>query len=163
MNDLILAIIISASGYGAFLAIGIGCLIWYNIWNRKNMERNFETNEAFSARLEKPEVQLESGTTSWDGSSVHHSTLGSLGPHGSMGVFGRLFHARRQRHRASSLPSLSESAINDIFQGRRRSTQTTSTLVEDANRNDMRLAAGGQQLTRAPRRRSVDSRDSWEL
>lgn len=163
MNDLIIAIIIGASGYGAFLAIGIGCLIWYNIWNRKNMEREFETNEAFSARLEKPEAWLEGGTTSYDGSSRGHSTLGSQGPRGSTGALGRLSYARSQRHRASSLPSLSESAINDIFQGRRKSTQTMSTPVEDANRNNIGLAVGGQQSTRAQRRGSVDCRDSWEL
>lgn len=165
MNEFITAIILSASGYGAFLAIGVGCLIWYNIWNRKKMEREFETYEAFSARLEKPEARLESGMSSWDGLSVSRSALDALASRGSAG---RPSVARSQRHRASSTPSLSESAINDIFQGRRKSTQTTSTLVETAGRNNMGLAVGGQAATRAPRtgaerRRSVDSRDSWEL
>lgn len=163
MNELITAIILSASGYGAFLAVGIGCLIWYNIWNRKNMVREFETNEAFSARLEKPEARLESGMMSWDGSSLGHSTMDSLGSRGLIAALGRSSYARSQRRRASSTPSLSQSAIHDIFQGKRRSTQTTSTLVEDAGKNNVGLDAGGQVPTRAERRRSVDSRDSWEL
>lgn len=159
MNDFITAIILSASGYGAFLAIGIGCLIGYNIWNRKNMERKFETNEAYSARLEKPEARLESGMMSWDGTSQAHSAFNSMGS---------LSYARGQRHRASSTPSLTESAINDIYQGRRRSTQTSSTLVEAAGRNKIGNAVRGQESTRvqrtgAERRGSVGSRDSWEL
>lgn len=168
MNEFITAIILSASGYGAFLAIGVGCLIGYNIWNRKNMEREFETNEAFSARLEKPEARLESGMMSWDGSSLGRSAVDSLGSRDSTGSFGRLPYDRSQRHRASSTPSMSESAILDIYQGRRRSSQTTSTLVEDARKNKPGLAVGGQvstraQGTRAERRGSVESRDSWEL
>lgn len=163
MNELITAIILSASGYGAFLAVGIGCLIWYNIWNRKNMVREFETNEAFSARLEKPEARLESGMMSWDGSSLGHSTMDSLGSRGLIAALGRSSYARSQRRRASSTPSLSQSAIHDIFRGKRRSTQTTSTLVEDAGKNNVGLDVGGQVPTRAERRRSVDSRDSWEL
>lgn len=168
MNELMTAIILGASGYGAFLAVGLGCLIWYNIWNRKNMEREFETNEAFSARLQKPEARLESGTMSWDGSFLDHSTMDSLGSRGLRAALGRSSYARSQRRRASSTPSLSESAIHDIFQGRRRSTQTTSTLVEDACKNNTGLAVGGQesmraQRTRAERRGSVDSRDSWEM
>lgn len=168
MNEFTTAIILSASGYGAFLAIGLGCLIWYNIWNRKKMEREFETNEAFSARLEKPEARLESGTMSWDGSSLGHSTMDSLGSRGLIAALGRSSYARSQRHRASSTPSLSQSAIYDIFRGKRRSTQTMSTLVEDAGTNNVGLPVGGEestrtQQTRAERRRSVESRDSWEL
>ncbi|KAG6367068.1 hypothetical protein INS49_001250 [Diaporthe citri] len=168
MNELITAIILGASGYGAFLAVGIGCLIWYNIWNRKNMEKEFETNEAFSARLEKPEARLESGMISWDGSSPGHSTIDSLGSRGLIAALGRSSFARSQRRRASSTPSLSQSAIHDIFQGKRRSTQTTSTLVEDADKHNIGLDSGGQmstrvQQTRAERRGSVDSRDSWEV
>lgn len=164
MNEFITAIILSASGYGAFLAIGVGCLIWYNIWNRKNMEREFETNEAFSARLEKPEARLESGMMSWDGSSLGRSAVDSLGSRDSTG----LPYDRNQRHRALSTPSMSESAILDIYQGRRRSSQTVSTLVEDARKNNTGLAVGGQlstraQGTRAERRGSVESRDSWEM
>lgn len=168
MNEFITAIILSASGYGAFLAVGIGCLIWYNIWNRKNMEREFETNEAFSARLEKPEARLESGMMSWDGSSLAGSTMDPLGSRSLISALGRSSYARTQRRRASSTPSISKSAIFDIYQGRRQSSRTTSTLVADAGKDNTGLADGGQaptraQPTRAERRRSVDSRDSWEL
>ncbi|KAI3395446.1 hypothetical protein diail_1309 [Diaporthe ilicicola] len=55
MNDLVVAIIIGASGYGGFLAIGVVFLIWYNVWNRRKMER--EAGEEMLRRLEKTEAQ----------------------------------------------------------------------------------------------------------
>ncbi|KAK2601146.1 hypothetical protein N8I77_010616 [Diaporthe amygdali] len=169
MNDLIKAIIVSASGYGAFLALGVGCLIWYNIWNRRKME------EEFSGFLENEESQEKSIVSSW------------LTPSSGLSF------ATSQEGRASSVPSLPESAINDVYQGRRQSTksmlstqtmsddgdmgargiymhkelgQTMSTLVEDVDESKIGLAHGGDESTRNQRNRrsrSVDSRESWEL
>lgn len=147
MNDLTATIILSASAYVAFLIIGVVCLIWYNRWNRRKMERIFSTDdEVSSAKVEQPEARLESGTTSWDGSSPGHPTLDSIG---------RLSYTRSQRHRASSMQSLSESAIHDIYQGRRESKQLA--LVEDSDKNNAGFTMAGRWLKRAFRRR-----DSWE-
>lgn len=153
MNDLTKVFIFSASGFVAFLAIGVGLLIWYNRWNRQNMERQFETDEAFSALVGNPEARLGSGTsgmTSLDGSPPAHPAVGSTS-------MGRLSHTdtRSQRHRASSTPSLSESAIYDIYQGRRKPTRPT--LVEDTDKNNAWFTVGGHWLMSALRRR-----DSWE-
>lgn len=117
------------------------------------MEENFESDEADSAAAEKPEAWLESGTTSWDGSwdrsSRGRSTLDSMG---------RSSYAmsQRQQQRASSTPSLSESARHDVYAGRRKST-THSTLVEDTDENTTGLKFGAGRLMRALRRR-----DTWE-
>lgn len=146
MNDLTTTIILSASAYVAFLILGVGCLIWYNKWNRRKMERNFSTDEVSSAKVERPETRLESGTTSWDRSAPGHPTLDAIG---------RLSYTRSQRHRASSMQSLSESAIHDIYQGRRKSKQ--SALVEDSGKNNTGFTMAGRWLKQA-----LSRRDSWE-
>lgn len=168
MKDII---IIGASGYGGFLVIGVVCLIWYNIWNRNKMERERVAEEGILGRLEKAGAQ--SDTSLFTGSWFSRSSFS-----------GSSCTRRSQESRASSTPSLSESAINDVYQGRRQSSQSISNiqnprvddnhrqqnsgqtmppLVEHNDENRIGLALGGEAPNRGQRRRSVDSRDSWEL
>ncbi|KAL1863994.1 hypothetical protein Daus18300_007959 [Diaporthe australafricana] len=164
-NDLIAAIKIGAAGYGGFLAIGVGCLIGYNIWNRDKVKREREAREGISGRLEKAGAQSDTS-----------SVIGSW-------LSGSSYTRRSQQSRASSTPSLSESAIN-VYQGRRQSSQsilnnenprldgnhkqqvsgqTMPPLVEDIDENKIGLALGGEESNRGQQRKSVDSRDLWEL